>query len=118
MLTPVTILNSGRVPVSRPAVQQAGPERAVVAAAGHGEIGHRRQRLAGVPAGAQDRLLALDRPHALLRHRPWIGVGVKAGVGEAERQGALGGDLRHGVPAFGDRAAGDAEAHVASKAAS
>jgi hypothetical protein len=52
----------------------------------------------------------LDRPHALLRHRRGIGVGVKARLGEAERQGALGVGLLYGELAFGNRASGETRA--------
>jgi hypothetical protein len=75
------------------------------------------KRLAGLTAV---RRLACSRSterHALLHHRPEIGVRVKSGVGETERQGTFGGDLLHGAPVSGIEHPARPRHSVASKAA-
>ena len=95
-------LEFGPRPGFGPAVHQPGAKGAVVAAAGYGEVVHRRQfhapfPRAGVAGGPKRRLLALEGAHAFPDHRLGVTVGEEARVGDTERQSAGGCQLE--VPA-------------------
>ena len=106
-------LEFGPRPGFGPAVHQAGAERAVVAATGHGEVAHRRQphHLSGARrAGGPERgFLAIEGARGFLDQGPGVTVGEEARVGDTERLGACGVGLRHRRPTFGERTTAHAD---------
>ena len=108
-------LKLGAIAGFGPPDQEAGPERAVVAAAGNGEkacggeLGIRRQ--------SQHLPLALEGLLPFRDHPGAVHEGKEAGVGEAQRQGLgrVGG--RHGRQPFGRGAAGDSKTKKATNQA-
>ena len=95
-------LEAGPSPGRRPAVHQAGAERAVVAAARDREIVGGRQRRDRLAGCLQGRLLAGERAAGFLDHRGGVAVSVETQVGDAERLGELGVSVGNHRPAVGN----------------
>jgi hypothetical protein len=93
----------------RPAVDQAGAERAVVATPGYCEKVGRWSFGGRFTSRLQDGLLAQVSTLAFLDHRSGVAIGKEAHVGNAKRLGAHGIGIGHRRSAVGMRTAGKAD---------